>query len=374
MNNIHKILLRGAAVLVFGAFISFILLAKTDSTWKALSIGYFYAASAFLVFALVHKLVAAKLSVFSTGQQLILRTLLYTIAISFAYLAGFVFQTIVLLPFHTIQEAVIDNAWKGFVYLVSSPFGGQAQAPFLSLELRALSVPFFAMIFLIGLVSMVGSFVEIRWQETRQRQAVERAELTALRAQIEPHFLFNSLNTIASLVKKDADKAEKLLIQLSEILRYFFQGSTRDTIELEHELNFTRQYLALLSARFGEDLQIEWRETLDHPRQKVPVLLIQPIIENSIRHGWQDRDTPLRIRIEVAESDKSIRLKVSDNGKGIKSEMLKEIPIYGHALANISERLHLQFKEDELLRINSELDKGTIVEMTIPIEEKTEAG
>ncbi len=189
MSKYYRLFLRIGAVILGGAFVSFVLLSKTESVPKALSIGYFYVLAVALLFAVVHKLVAAKLSPFSATQQVILRSLLYTIAISFAYLAGFVFQTVVLLPFDTVQEAVIDNLWKGFVYLVSSPFGAEASSNIISAELRTLSIPFFAMILLIGLVSIVGSFVEIRWRENKQKQAVEQAELNALRAEKERKLL-----------------------------------------------------------------------------------------------------------------------------------------------------------------------------------------
>ena len=316
---------------------------------------------------MVHKLIADKLSVFPYSQQLILRSLLYATALSSAYLLGFVFQTFVLLPKDSISQAFVDSIWKGLVYLVTSTFGGDP-ASLLNSELRAVSIPFFAMIFLIGLASLVGSFVEIRWQENRQKQVLQRAELSALRSQIEPHFLFNSLNTIASLIRQDPEKSEKLVIQLSNILRYFSQGSRQELIELEQELQFTREYVDLLHARFGEKLTMNWQENANGLAVKVPVLSIQPIIENSIRHGWDDKDKPLQLEINITVSEETVQIKISDNGKGIHEDVLAKLPISGHALANISDRLRLQYKRDDLLKINSRKGEGTTVEISIPLQ------
>lgn len=367
MKKIYKIFLLIFSVLVSGAFLSFVFLAKTESLPKAVTIGYFYAVAIFLVFIIVHKVVAAKLTVFPYAQQLILRSLIYATAVSSAYLLGFVFQTFILLPSDSISDAFIDSIWKGFVYIVTSSVGGNTQGFLLSPELRAVSIPFFAMIFLIGLASLVGSFVEIRWQENRQKQALQKAELTALRSQIEPHFLFNSLNTIASLIRKDPETSEKLVIQLSNILRYFFQGAAQDLIELQRELQFTREYLDLLHARFGDLLQMNWQENVNGMMHKVPVLFMQPIIENSIRHGWVDKEKPLQLDVIVSESEESLLIKISDNGKGIHGDILEKLPISGHALANISERLQIQFKKDNLLKIHSVKEEGTTVEVILPI-------
>ena len=367
MKKIYKILLLIFSVLMGGAFLSFVFLARTDLLAKAVAIGYFYAISIFSVFYMVHKIIAAKLSVFPYSQQLILRSFLYATAVCSAYLLGFVFQTFVLLPIDSINEAFVDSILKGFVYLVTSSFGGGRPTSLLSPELRAVSIPFFAMIFLIGMASLVGSFIEIRWQENKQKQALQKAELTALRSQIEPHFLFNSLNTIASFIRKDPVKSEQLVIQLSNILRYFFQGASQNLIELQRELQFTREYLNLLQARFGEMLQVKWQENVNGLTQNVPVLFMQPIIENSIRHGWQNKNQPFQISIEISEFDGKIRITISDNGSGIHEDILAKLPIDGHALANISERLLLQYNRNDLLRIKSKKAEGTTVEIFIPL-------
>ncbi|MCK6622509.1 MAG: histidine kinase [Calditrichaceae bacterium] len=368
-KQIRNLILGISAVLVAGAFLSFVFLARTTEAYRAILIGYFYAFSLAAAVWPVYRWIAPKLTVFSPLQQWLMKTALYTVAISAAYLTGLVFQTLILLPPASLREIAIEHLWKGFVFVVSLPFGEGSSETLLSVQSRGVLISFFSMLFLIGLASMAGSLVELRWQQNRQRQALERAELTALRAQIEPHFLFNSLNTIASLIRQDPPAAERLLLQLSEILRYLFQNASKEAIPLRREIEFTRQYLALLQARFGEKLQVEWHQSLRQDSRQVPALLLQPIIENVVQHGWPDRRQPLKISLSVKETERHIVIEVADDGRGIAPERLRQLPLPGHALENISERLYLLFKEPDLLQIRSRQGGGTTVEIRIPLPE-----
>jgi LytS/YehU family sensor histidine kinase len=308
--------------------------------------------------------------VFSVTQQWFLRAFLYTISISVAYLIGLVFQTIILLPFESLKEILVQHLWKGLVFIVSLPFSGEVSEPLLTPQSRSVLISFFAMMFLIGLVSMIGSYVEIRWRENRQRQAVERAELSALRAQIEPHFLFNSLNTIATLIRKNPLQAEKVLLQLSDILRYLFRNSSRESIEIQQEINFTQKYISLLKARFEDKLQVEWDQSLRHEAQRVPGLILQPVIENAVSHAWPDNKAPLKLSVNVTETEREVKIVIVDNGSGISPGKLKQLPLPGHALENISDRLYLMFQKKDLLKITSREGGGTTVEITIPLSGK----
>ena len=231
-------------------------------------------------------------------------------------------------------------------------------------------IPFFAVIILIGLVSLIGSFVEMRWQQNRQQLAVDRAELTALKAQIEPHFLFNSLNTIASEIRNDPDKAEQLIIQLSDILRYLFDNSSREMIRIDEEISFLKKYVDLIKARFDDKIEIKWRNSLQNGSIEVPLLILQPLVENSIRHGRGENTDILKITIDISDDDNTIVCKVIDNGQGIDSTRIKKLPAAGHALANIHDRLYLNYKRTDLLKIESELGQGTTVSIEMPKRKK----
>jgi len=365
-----NVILPLVAIIILGGFLSFLFLTKTDSTKDALLIGYFYAFIFVLILAIVQKTVITKLNVFSLAQQWTLRSFVYAISICAAYLAGLLFQSALLKPDVTLTEFIGDKFWTSFVSFISSPLDLEIANTLFQEEYRIALIPFFAVIILIGLVSLLGSYVEMRWQHSRQQQAIDKAELTALKAQIEPHFLFNSLNTIASEIKNDADNAEDLIIKLSDILRYLFDNSSKELIRIGEEIGFLKKYTDLIEARFGKNIQIRWHNSLKTDQLEIPVLLFQPLVENSIKHAWNDNGNNLMIQIDVEENEQEIIFTVKDNGQGIDSNRLKNIPLKGHALANIEERLHLTYNKSNLLKIESEYGRGTAVSISFPMRKK----
>ncbi len=370
MSNAKKTAIWGSAVLAGGALLTLFLLPSTHKTGAAIGVGYAYALCFGAAFGLTHLFLGRKLEVFSTAQQWLLRSLIYTVALGAAYLAGLVIQTVVLLPENRLHEAVSVQLWQGLIALVAIPFSPEKSEFVITSELRSLLFPAMAMLLLIGAVSLVGSFVQLRWQENRKEAALHRAELAALRAQIEPHFLFNSLNTIASLIRSNPEQAEHLLIQLSQILRHLFQHARQESISLGQELEFTRKYLALLQARFGDTLHVAIEQNIQQLDTTVPVLLMQPLVENAVHHGWKDRQQPLHISIRIDREGRTLVVKIHDNGSGIPAARLRRLPVPGHALENLSERLKLMFHQPGLLQIDSREGEGTTVTIKIPVEKK----
>ena len=368
-RNRNLLLLQLLSVVVIGGFLSFLFLIKTESTFNALLIGYFYAISIVLILAIVQKSVIKKLEVFTSVQQWILRSFIYTIAFSTAYLVGLLFQLFVLKPNINLTELIGERFWTSFVSFISSPLDLEIADNFLKEEYRTFLLPFFAVIILIGLVSLTGSFVEMRWQHYKQQQAINKAELAALKAQIEPHFLFNALNTIASEIKKAPDKAEQLVIKLSDILRYLFDNSSREMIRIEEEINFLKKYTDLIRARFEEKISIIWQNSLQNDKIEIPALLLQPLVENSIRHGLKENSNLLTVKISLERTEQGILISVADDGQGIEEGRLNKLPVSGHALANIKERLYLNYKKDNLLHIESKYGQGTTVSIVLPVRE-----
>jgi sensor histidine kinase YesM len=114
-------------------------------------------------------------------------------------------------------------------------------------------------------------------------------------------------------------------------------------------------------------VKIKWHNSLQNGITEVPVLLLQPLIENSIKYGWKENDDPLIINIGVEENDQGVIVRVKDNGQGIESNRLKKIPASGHALANINERLYLNYRKSDLLKIESIYGEGTTVSIFLPV-------
>ncbi|MCA9735031.1 MAG: histidine kinase [Deferribacteres bacterium] len=321
-----------------------------------------FAFFAFATFSLLHN----RLKVFSPQQQWLLRALFYTIALVMAYFFS------ALIKINLLNDSVLDGNgisnffWDTLVDLSAIPQGQGTLSELFPPALRQIVLTFIILILLISVASILGSWVEIRWQESRFRQARERAELTALRAQMEPHFLFNTLNTITSLVKHDAEKAEKLLIELSEMLRYLFQNANTDRVALKDELHFTRLYVHLIQARFSENLTVRWEVEPVAEGFLVPAFMLQPLLENAVRHGWIDQSNPLEISIRVNRKASFLCLQIVDNGQGIAPVMQAKYKKPGHALANLEDRLKLFYGRTDLLKLESKWKKGTLVEICIP--------
>ena len=366
MKKYRNSILYFGAVMSGGAFLSFLFILKTDSFRQAVLIGYFYTVLFFVSFFLLRKYFLPKLKIFSYRQQWLLKTFIYSMLVCFIYLSGLIFQILILMPMETIEEIIKDQIWRGFLVLITMPFKTDLNEMIGSGGFRGMILSFFAMIVLIGAGSFIGSLIEFKWQENSQTRARQKAELTALHAQMEPHFLFNSLNTIASTIKTDPDQAENLILHLSDMFRYIFNNSGKDVTELRNEIDFTKKYIVLLKARYGTILQAEWQEQVHDTQRLVPVFLLQPLIENAIRHGWIDHKTGFKIWVSLSDQNLDLCITVRDNGRGIHPDILKRLPLAGHALDNISKRLALLYKKSKLLRIQSHINQGTELSILVP--------
>jgi signal transduction histidine kinase len=214
--------------------------------------------------------------------------------------------------------------------------------------------------------------------------ALTQAELRALRAQINPHFLFNALNTIRYFVRTDSETARRLLLDLSEI----FQRALRsgEFVPLRDEISYAEAYLALEKARFDERLQIEWSiqptsqltthppnlpTLLDHP---VPTLILQPIVENAVVHGIARNPGGGTVKITIQPLDGDLLLQVQDNGPGINATRLAEIlnpeqdNNHSIGLRNVDKRLQALYGQEHRLLVESEVGHGTRVQIRIPLE------
>jgi two-component system sensor histidine kinase AlgZ len=213
---------------------------------------------------------------------------------------------------------------------------------------------------LISAIALRYFMVQQRWR--RNVEAVQRARLEALQSRIQPHFLFNSLNTIASLIPERPQQAEGLIEDLSGLFRASLAGE-RPLHRLADELELTRAYLNLEQQRLGERLRLDW-QVGEAPEMQVPPLILQPLVENAVRHGIE----PLTEGGEVA-----VRMKSAEGGVTVEVENpLRGTPSGGGhrmALANVEERLHAVFGGAARLWRYDEGDRFT-VELFLPIKEK----
>jgi signal transduction histidine kinase len=171
-------------------------------------------------------------------------------------------------------------------------------------------------------------------ENVRFRELTSRAELKALRAQINPHFLFNALNAIAGLIRTEPEAAEETVERLAEVFRYTLRKSDKEWVRLDEEMEFVAAYLGIEHARFGERLTVEIAIGADTGAVPVPAMSIQPLVENAIKHGTSVVERPGRVRIAAAVVGGRLRIEVTDNGPGFRGGATE-----GHGLRNVSERL-----------------------------------
>jgi len=197
---------------------------------------------------------------------------------------------------------------------------------------------------------------------TRLRAMAAEAELKALKAQINPHFLFNTLNTIAALIHTDPAQAEAAVERLASMFRYALAGSQRGQVPLLDELGFVEDYLAIEKARFGARLQVQ--RTIDPQALAVavPALILQPLVENAVRHG-ACADGRIAIHLQVESFPDGVHIQVSDQGAGMPANYhLGSGP--GHGLRNVNERLLKTYGSG--LQVARDQPVGALIGMFVP--------
>jgi len=208
--------------------------------------------------------------------------------------------------------------------------------------------------------------------ETREQELVlnaNRSELKALRAQVNPHFLFNALNTIASLIPRHPDRAEKTIEQLAEVFRYTLRRSDREWVTLEEELEAVRAYLDVEQERFGDRLAVRVACADEAMHVRIPAMVVQTLVENAVKHGAGCIRTRAVVEIEAAIDGRGILIQVRDNGPGFPPAALDGFPAGngGYGLRNIRERLRGHFGDAAALDIGRDAALGmTVVAIHLP--------
>lgn len=225
-----------------------------------------------------------------------------------------------------------------------------------------------------GLTMLLSYQLEAAKLEEAQRLARE-AEIRTLQAQIHPHFLFNTLNTILSLIRIDPEKARKLLRSLSDFIRQNLTAATSDRATLKVELQHIKSYMSIEELRFVDRLKVYYEVDEGALRSEVPSLTLQPLVENCIRHGFREKSENCVIHIRIMRNSSSgVTVSIKDNGKGISSERLKYLGQKvlesssgtGLAVYNVNKRLILMYGEEAALKICSDQEKGTEISFSVP--------
>ncbi|NED82579.1 sensor histidine kinase [Streptomyces sp. SID11233] len=205
----------------------------------------------------------------------------------------------------------------------------------------------------------------------RSRTQLIEAEIRALRAQISPHFIFNSLAAIASFVRTDPEQARELLLEFADFTRYSFR-SHGDFTTLADELHSIDQYLALVRARFGERLAVTLQVAPEVLPVALPFLCLQPLVENAVKHGLEGAVTSSRITISALDAGSEAEVVIEDDGIGMDPERLRHIlrgeggKSTGVGLLNVDERLRQVYGDDYGLVIETGIGAGMRITVRLP--------
>jgi len=225
---------------------------------------------------------------------------------------------------------------------------------------------------LLGTVMAIAVPIKI-WNNTRiqmnleqHQQLLLKARMDALSSQINPHFLFNTLNTVSSLIRYDPDLARVVVLKLSNILRRLLRKHEA-FVPLHEELGFVDDYLDIEVARFGRD-NLQIFKQVDHNTLEafVPSMLLQPIVENSIKHGLAAKLDGGQITIRTSSTDGRLVIEVEDNGVGISRDRMAQVYVDGIGISNVHERLRVLYGNDFRMDISSSEGVGTRIRIEVP--------
>jgi len=223
----------------------------------------------------------------------------------------------------------------------------------------------------VGIAQLLGVQMELA-ELDRQTQLVTKAELQALHAQINPHFLFNTLNTIIMFSRTNPETARRLLIRLAAFFRQTLKKHGHFNT-LREELEYINTYLVLEKARFREKLRILRDIDPELMKYQIPVLTLQPLVENAVKHGITPKVGPGAVQITIKKELGELYVLVKDDGVGIPHDRIGLVLQQGVGsgngvgLSNVNERLKSLFGEEYALRITSDVGEGTTIQVRVPL-------
>jgi two-component system, LytTR family, sensor kinase len=265
-----------------------------------------------------------------------------------------------------------STTWNWIARSVLFPVLGLGRYDYGQMPLRYLmELPKGAIMYVVILAFVV---LLDRYRAARERElrvahleaGLARAQLQNLSAQLQPHFLFNALNAISSTMYDDVERADRMMTSLSELLRASLRASTTQQITLVEELEVLERYLELMRVRFGERLRVQVDVEPGIGAARVPVMLLQPIVENAMQHGAPPPPQPACVTVRARRMDDQMVIEVRDNGPGLHGGP----PVgRGVGLTNTADRLRALYGDAQSLAFEDAPGGGLVVRMTMPFAE-----
>jgi len=271
--------------------------------------------------------------------------------------------------------SVVSEAWSALLQVLFNPWGNRQWPTFV--DTFATTLTFQALIFLTAYALILTATYLVDARERIARQAAEtaqlneelsKAQLAALRGQMEPHFMYNTLNSIAGLVRdQHGDQAVSMIVGLSEFLRRASQDSLRSQVTLAEEVEYLQRYLDIQKVRFGDRLRIAVNIPQDLLHAQVPSLLLQPLAENAIKHGIAKLSAGGTVQIAGARCNGSLRLSVSNDVPELPANW--DATQMGVGMGNLRTRLQILYGDESDLRLERGVPGEVEVAVTLPFKE-----
>ena len=234
---------------------------------------------------------------------------------------------------------------------------------------------------LIQAVIFVGIWVAVELYHNYQQKVIElnRAQLDALLMQLQPHFLFNTLHSVSALIDWDKKAAQKMITQLGDMLRQVLQNEDRHIVSVAEEIQFLRNYLAIEQVRFQDRLIADFDIAPDTRGAQIPNLLLQPLVENALKHGLANKVENGRLDIRIRKQERQTGLpelviSIEDNGSGFDPLERNIEANHGLGLMNVEKRLQRHYPEHYRFEVRSSPGSGCLINIHIPLIPMLDAG
>ena len=268
-----------------------------------------------------------------------------------------------LVTFFTVST--VTEAWASMLQVMFNPWHNRTPPTFVNTWYVSLVFQILTFLIVYILIVTVTSFMDTRDRMARQNEELSKARLAALRRQIEPHFMYNTLNTIAGLVRDRSNAAAvNMLVGLSEFLRRATEDSHRSQVTLGEEVEYLQRYLDIQKMRLGDRLQASVDIPVELLGAQVPNLLLQPLVENAIKHGIAKRVAGGAVRVSGTAGDGKLRLRVYNDGPGIVPD--HQATHTGVGLDNLRTRLRILHGDESGLELRH-AEAGVEVLVDLPL-------
>lgn len=279
------------------------------------------------------------------------------------------------IAIHLFVAAVVSFLWYVtliFVSKLAGPTNGEAFANFNLLYWFFMS---FDKLFLLYLCTAIITYAyyyvqrdrDNRINRSKMENQLLEARLKMLQSQLHPHFLFNTLNSITSLMDVDIHKAKIMTVDLADLLRHVLAHKDVQMIDLDDELAILAKYVDIEKTRFSDDLEINWRIEGDFRDVQIPSMLLQPLVENSIKHGFSRQHPTLAIDICLKRREDKLQITIEDNGQGIPDATAAGVFETGTGIQNTRQRLESIYGTEHIFSVHNKSDGGVENFIEIPL-------